>query len=416
LDLSEATTGSATLSAALAGLSSLQQLHLTGIRLADANRGDALTALVQLRQLTSLQLSGSWFTQSDDGQASLNLLQQPVSGKLQQLLAQPLPIQKLQLGLKCRLPVLDMAQLPQLTELDCSSCVLNEESVLPAQLQRLAFQSWGGINSLSPVTRLELKQLQHLSMRVDFTEQQPLLQLEQLPALQHLELQYRHAAAAAAATAPAWGLLPQLLSLVFVHYDPVRDASDPPTAQQLTTILEGIAAATNHTRLVLEIRTTAAAEDEPEPQQLAVCQRLTGLTRLKDLTILGPTSGESNWAAGDVTSRLALTALTSLTKLRIVDATHRVGSAAATTLARELLQLQHLDLSRCGLQLDSAEGLACLEAIGRLTQLTCLGLQNNPEITQQGLMQLTGLSRLQELHVQASLEVLEAFWAELRGQ
>jgi hypothetical protein len=274
------------------------------------------------------------------------------------------------------------------------------------------------VNSLLPVTRLELQQLQYLSLRVDFTEQQPLLQLAQLPALQYLVLQYRHAAAAAAATAPAWGLLPQLQSLHLVHFDPIRDGSDAPTEQQLAIILEGIAAATTLTKLVLEIRTAVSAEAEPQVQPqvdpqavLAVCGHLTGLMRLKDLTIHG--HGDSSWAAGDV---LALIALTSLTKLHMVDATHRVGNAAATALACELQQLQHLDLSRCGLQLDDVEGIACLEAIGQLTQLTYLGLQNNPEITQAGLMRLTKLCRLQELHVQASSEVLEAFWAALRGQ
>jgi hypothetical protein len=79
LDLSEATTGSLALSAAIARLSSLQQLHLIGIRMADANRGDALTALARLSQLTALQLSGNWPMPPDDGQLqSLPLLGQPV--------------------------------------------------------------------------------------------------------------------------------------------------------------------------------------------------------------------------------------------------------------------------------------------------------------------------------------------------
>jgi hypothetical protein len=61
---------------------------------------------------------------------------------------------------------------------------------------------------------------------------------------------------------------------------------------------------------------------------------------------------------------LALTALTRLTRLVLTGAEHEVGTAVATALARSLQQLQSLDLGYCGLQLGSAEGVACLEAIG----------------------------------------------------
>jgi hypothetical protein len=122
---------------------------------------------------------------------------------------------------------------------------------------------------------------------------------------------------------------------------------------------------------------------------------------------------------------LALTALTRLTRLDLSSARHGVGTAVATALACSLQQLQVLDLSYCSLQLGSAEGLACLEAIGRLKQLTWLSLSGNEGLTQHGLMQLTGLSRLEHVAcddhhynldvAQMTDEALTAFWAALHA-
>jgi hypothetical protein len=168
-----ATTDSSALSSALARLSSLQQLRLDGM--VDPSLGTSLTTLVQLPHLTSLELCGLWdsvplpeeqrpYRRCSDTPAS------PLSGALQQLLAQPLPLKSLQLParLSYRLPVLNMALLTKLTELSTGNCELPEASVLPAQLQRLQFNSWAEAHSLDPLTRLQLKQLQRLSLRVDF--------------------------------------------------------------------------------------------------------------------------------------------------------------------------------------------------------------------------------------------------------
>jgi hypothetical protein len=114
---------------------------------------------------------------------------------------------------------------------------------------------------MAPVTRQQLKQLRHLRLKVNFTHQQRLLQLAQLPALHRLELEYSFAAAAAAATAPAWGLLPQLQSLVVVPFDPARDGAYYPTEQQLAAIRAGAAAATRLTRLVLDTNTVERHKD-----------------------------------------------------------------------------------------------------------------------------------------------------------
>jgi hypothetical protein len=62
--------------------------------------------------------------------------------------------------------------------------------------------------------------------------------------------------------------------------------------------------------------------------------------------------------------------------------------------------------------------MACLKAIGGLTQLTWLELPGNLGLTQQGLLQLTGLSRLRALMVDRNGvdindKVLQGFWPAL---
>lgn len=249
-----------------------------------------------------------------------------------------------------------------------------------------------------------MKQLQHLSLTISNLQLQPLLQLsQQLPALQHLELQYGGSELMeqpAAATASAWALLPQLhdLDISFGNVVPVEE--------EWEAIITGVAAATSLTRLSLK-PCMLPAERQPdvdildwEMEALArveVCASLTALTRLKSLTIdCELHMVKAHLARGDA---LALTALTSLTSLSLVSADDGVGATAATALANSLQQLQHLRLFNCWLRFDSAEGMACLAAIGRLTQLTYLDLRSNPELTPQGLMQLRGLSRLQVLEV-----------------
>jgi hypothetical protein len=235
----DAITDSSALSMALARLSNLQQLRVVGM--SDASLGAAMTTLVQLPHLTSLRFDGEWplVPLLDEAQQPYRLLASPVPEALQQLLAQPLPLRSLQLSLQpeigsYQLPVLNMALLTKLTELSTGTCELAEATVLPAQLQRLHIHSWDGVHSLAPLTRLEQKQLQPLSVRVDFEQQQLLLQLAQLPALTHLALQYdqRCHEHAAAATASAWPLLPKLRELEIVH-------AVPPSQPQMKLYLQG---------------------------------------------------------------------------------------------------------------------------------------------------------------------------------
>jgi hypothetical protein len=411
-----AATDSCAPSLALARLSNLQQLRLGNLH---DGLATSLSTLVQLPQLTSLEFYDSWS----------GVLKSPLSVALQQLLAQPLPLKRLQLLPRgsCRLPVLNMALLTKLTELNTSHCELTEACVLPAQLQALCFRSWAGARSMATFTLLELKQLQHLSLRVDFEQPQLLLQLAQLPALTHLELQYVGEGHPAAATASAWPLLPQLRSLEIAH-------DMPPNQPQWEAILAGAAAATSLTKLKLDARmmSDAVAErynrelEDVWAEEVAACARLAKLTCLQDLTVGGfDDIFKVNFECDDA---LALTALTGLTRLDLWGAQHGVGTEVATALALNLKQLQSLDLGYCDLQLDSAEGSACLEAIGGLTQLTQLGLADCEGLTQHGLMQLTGLSRLQKDACLAlghwddehwddeQCEALTAFWAAVHAQ
>jgi hypothetical protein len=360
------------------------------------------------------------------------VLASPLSEALQQLLAQPLPLKSLQLPRfngywSYRLPALNLALLTKLTELNMGSWQVAEASVLPAQLQQLQFSSWAGADSMAPLTRLEPKQLQHLRLRVDFEQPQLLLQLAQLPALKHLALQYDGCCEGhpAAATASAWALLPQLHELEIAHYF-------PPSQPQWEAILAGAAAATGLTKLVLDARMVNFALDEAMlnsedgieeawATEVAACAGLNKLTCLQDLTVGGHHGFfKVNMVRGDA---LALTALTGLTRLVLFRAAHGVGTTVATALALNLKQLQSLDLGYCCLQLGSAEGSTCLEAVGCLTKLTQLSLSGCEGLTQHGLMQLTGLSRLQRaacecmwLDIEVTQEGWTAFWAAVHAQ
>jgi aminoglycoside phosphotransferase len=66
---------------------------------------------------------------------------------------------------------------------------------------------------------------------------------------------------------------------------------------------------------------------------------------------------------------LALTALTGLTRLALQGGETGVTDEVAAALARNLTQLQHLDLRRCPLG-----SYNCFHEIGQLTQLTELQL------------------------------------------
>jgi hypothetical protein len=248
-------------------------------------------------------------------------------------------------------------------------------------------------------------------MYVDFQQQEPLLRLTQLPALQTLLLFYAKPECAAG-NAPAWA---RLLQLKFLDIK-----SGHTTRQQMAGIEAGAAAATTLERFFIRLDHPVGAADQPAAGQqaaadgvadaagepLAVCASIARLTNLVRLELnLTP------MARGDA---LALTALTGLSHLSISAAKQRVGDVAATALAVNMTRLRHLDLEACDLGY-----MACLAAVARLTRLTTLSLRHNPGLTEEGLMLLTRLSRLQELHVNGcegvDEGVLARFWAAVRG-
>uniref|UniRef100_A0A383W9B4 F-box domain-containing protein n=1 Tax=Tetradesmus obliquus TaxID=3088 RepID=A0A383W9B4_TETOB len=373
----------------LTRLSSLQQLHLGSSHRVQYQLPDGcLAGLAQLSQLTSLKLTGVW---------------RGIKQQLQQLLVQPLPLQQLVLVVMDRalhssgqdqdLP--DLAHLTQLTHLSLGSCGV--PSTLPAQLQVLH----AGSQCTDLAAVLALKQLQCLTLSPELAEQRQLLELAKLPALQELHLYYNGPVDAAAA-ASNWKSLPQLRGL-----DVQSWYVEAPSRQQIAAILAGAAAATQLTQLQLSLPCADAAL--LQGHVMPMCGSLAGLTRLKEMRL-----HRMRLVPGDA---LALTPLTGLTRLELYDLHDGVGEVAATALACSLKHLQHLECISCSVNLGSTEFLA---AVGQLKQLTYLNLRGNDGLTQQGVMQLTGLSRLQRLHVdlneEVTDEVWDGFWAAVRQQ
>jgi Leucine-rich repeat (LRR) protein len=381
LSVSDSEIYAAPVSAALTRLTCLQQLRLTSDFQFD-NTGNHLAGLSQLSQLTSLWIDGDWHGSLDD---------------VQQLLAQPLLLRQLHLHPHSGLPILNLSHLKQLERLDLWAFPVG--SVLPLQLKQLYLEARTSADVLSAV--LPLQQLQRLSLAVGFTEHQPLLQLAQLPSLQHISLDYRQPDEAVGGSA-AWRHLPlQELSLAFNDY--------LPRPEQMATLLDAVADCTQLTKLKIEACAFVLNDDNEEDPidvlPVAACGKLACLKHLKSLCI----TEVSKLVPGDV---LYLTALTGLTRLELAGLGPAVDDVAANALACSLKQLQHLDLARCELG-----SMVCAAAIGHLTQLTALNLSGNSGVTRERLMLLTGLSRLQRLGLDSrggapvSDAVLRKFWA-----
>jgi hypothetical protein len=364
------------LAAEIQQLSSLQELHIRAGT--DAFFSSCLPAIPHLPQLTQLQLTGD--------------MNAPGSRQgLQQLLAQPLPLRHLSLELY-ELPALKLAALTNLEDLTAgcdSGSELPADSVLPAQLQRLSLPVCKTPNSLQVLTGLQ--QLQSLSMIVHFAEAEPLLRLTQLPALQHIALNLR-GASAILGTAPIWRQLPQLQELCVVHS---FEGMEGILQEEWEVVPACVAACTGLTKLEIDCCAFAHAHLDVEPVPVTACGTLAGLTRLQDLCFCDGAC----FLPGDV---LALTALTGLTRLVMNHVHEGMSDLAATALACNLRQLQHLELKACSLG-----DMACLAAIAQLTQLTNLELQENAGITAQGLMLLTGLKQLRFLEVTNNASVTD---------
>jgi hypothetical protein len=274
----------AELAVSLARLSSLQRLciesqfvlteriHLPSDKIGGIDGSYLRDGVGKLAQLTSLSLTGFYENV------------QPVEQLLQQLLPR---LQQLLLLIHRPLTKQNLAHLTQLQEIASgASFPITDTAVLPTQLKRLQLYTNHGPRLLRVVSPLQ--QLQQLKLEIWFPEPQFLLQLVQLPALQHLALEYkvpRYAASAAA----AWPLLPQLQEL---RVGP-GDYTCCPTRVEMASLLAGVAGSTALTRLRLECCAGDYARGEPrhigdsdrmaDAVHTAVCPSLAGLSRLKEL-------------------------------------------------------------------------------------------------------------------------------------
>uniref|UniRef100_A0A383W1D2 Uncharacterized protein n=1 Tax=Tetradesmus obliquus TaxID=3088 RepID=A0A383W1D2_TETOB len=427
LDLGSAQQGdsyqldAAAAAAALARLSSLQQLTMQNTDCMCENAASCLAAVSELTQLTLLHLSafdqyeGVWEGDNDDDEEVGPLELQALLPRLSQLRVLRLPT-----GSDGAWPPLDFSHMTQLQELTngvgtgaWQSNEFDAGQQFPAQLRKLDFRRMRDVQQLGAV--MQLQQLEGLTFLCELGASEPeqpdmvqLLQpLAKLPALQQLSITFDkpHVAAAAAA---AWALLPQLSELT-LKYPGCAISS-----VQWQAIITGLAAATSLTKLDLTAVAPRNAKQfnhalnkwEQKPgEAVAACGALAGLTKLLDLCISRP----SRLVPGDA---LALSALTGLTRLVLAGAGVGIGDEAAAALVCSCRQLRHLDLSRCSLH-----SAACLPDVGCLAQLTQLRLEGNEGITRQGLMQLTGLAQLQQLGVDRELlegdvtdEARRSFW------
>lgn len=372
----------AAVAAVLGRLSNLQRLELSkpeGMPM----KGSCITAIGQLTKLTYLWLdSEDWLGPNE---------------QLQQMLAHPPPLRHLFLQPHESLPVLDLSSMTHMEELTIKHD-LPTGSALPTRLRELHLEVYYSADIMSAV--LPLHQLQRLTLFQGFAEQQPLLQVAQLPSLQQLSLHYWNAKDAAG-SATAWAQVPQLCALTVLLHEEL------PLPSTMAAILDALAACTQLTTLRLEAAAALPSEDYyRELQPVAACSKLAGLKHLRDLHI----KHGSKLVPGDVR---AVTALTGLTRLVLAHLDSAVDDVAATALACSLKQLQYLDLAWCELGQT-----VCFAAIGQLRQLTELDIFGVAGVTPQGLLLLTGLSRLQQLRLDMCAGVedehVQEFWAAVQ--
>jgi hypothetical protein len=356
--VSSKSVDAAALSAALARLSSLQQLQATSLPVS------CLPALGQLSHLTHLELNAEGY---HDTAANADPEE-----------------------------MLHLAQLEVLK----TTAGLAADTVLPAQLQRLSLPGCRGCRLDGPALAavMHLQQLTFLSFEVGFREQAPLLRLAQLPALQQLCLEYdlgsQRGLAACVATSPAWAKLPQLRELVVcdVRRWPTYRRFHP-TRQQTEAIVASIAAATNLTRLSLSLlvgRSDALEGELPCLQWLADMVSVLPVHSLTHLRVSAPFSDNAGNGAAlsaamvclssmqqlevdclPVSCWPALGQLSHLTHLELCaeDVWHNAAHAAAI-----LQQLPPL-LRRLRLDLGAADNIEDLPLdMGHLTQLEKLDL------------------------------------------
>jgi hypothetical protein len=223
------------LSAALARLSNLRQLSIIS-DMHDNLPGSCLEGVMQLSCLTSLKLAGDW--------SDLDVYLQPVLHTLKLRQLQQLDLIGLKVAVDGGLVLSHLTQLTELSIEDLDPYHDGEFPVkLPSQLQRLQLGACEGPVSFAYI--MQLKQLKHLSLVVEGADNDQLLQLGQLPGLEHLALLY-HEPDVAAATAPVWQRLKQLQELQLDLDD------EGSSSQELGVVLAGVAACRGITKLMMK--------------------------------------------------------------------------------------------------------------------------------------------------------------------
>jgi hypothetical protein len=361
---------SSSITAAIAQLSQLRSLRLVG------EVGNAcLAAIGQLAHLTRLHISRVHMRAGSAaaGRCDLHLLPQ----QLQSL--------ELTVSSKGSPAAVALGHLTALKALDLTlKCSAAPGSSVPSRLTALIVclkEKDATASSAQHLGLTALQQLQRLDAGRGLEQAQLLRQLSTLAALTDIVLCYDDAVSAQRA-APGWQHLSSLRTL----YIEIDDGSAQLDYAQGAVLLQGLAAATSLTHLVIQ------GPFVHEGLQLGA--HLTALSRLQmlDLDDVGIASRSD---------ALQLAALTSLTKLSL-SAAVGVDDAAVSVLALRLTRLQELRLTHCGLR-----SAAALPSIATLTGLTflSLGASDSTEtgavsmlpLGQEDLLLLTPLTQLKWL-------------------
>jgi hypothetical protein len=350
---------SSSITAALAQLSGLRSLQLTG-----SVQNACIAAVGQLAHLTHLSIDRARLAAA--GCCDLHLLPQQL---------QDLTFEMDSEGGAVR------GALGHITALRDLGLYMNRSaaagSSLPTSLTALTLRNDEAADTADSEQHwgiLGLQQLQWLEAGSWLQDPMVLMSLSTITTLTFLDRSYV-ANVAALHASPVWQLLPALHTLFL---EQGKTNLDPAHSLML---LKGLAAATSLVDLSIEGRIVH--------ESVQLCVRLTGLTRLQDLEI----DGAHLASRADA---LHLTALTSLTRLEISEAPG-VDNTAASALALHLKQLQELQFSDCGLR-----SAAALPSIATLTGLTRLCLYSTLAVGQlplgrDELMLLTPLMRLQNV-------------------
>lgn len=281
--------------------------------------------------------------------------------------------------------------------------------ILPAQLRtfqlgKSAYEQSDAIflPDLSCFNFSQLTQLEQLNVYgVDSVEENVIQQLQLLAgleSLQHIGLAY-DCTPAAVTTAPTWLHLQRLRTLeVQGTYDDDYIISQ----QDLHNLMQGVAAVTTLTKLVLYFSADATGEVD-------ICSHFTDLRALLQLRVCVFYEAEVDVCKDDA---LHLTSVTTLVKLDLSDFKYGVTDVAATALACSLTKLQHLSLRACGL-----ETMAVVPVIARhLKCLTYLDLSSNCDLELHQLMLLTSLKSLQSVDADGvDDDEWDVFWQALRA-